>query len=129
VSISRPCAEVVSAQLSRNDPKPAFLSATAPRRLSKSLVERASRSRTGHHQDVVGTEPADQAAELLPIRLCAANLLLEDFGAACGLQLGNLRRQRLPVGRDPRLGGDERARADLTRHCHDEISYGGVTAV
>src|SRR3984957_2497844 len=45
VSISLPCAVVVSAQVSRRDRKPAPLSATVPRVLSKSLVDLARRSR------------------------------------------------------------------------------------
>src|SRR5215207_871618 len=45
VSIRRPCGVVVSAQVSFSERKPACLSATAARVLSRSRVERASRSR------------------------------------------------------------------------------------
>ena len=41
------------------------------------------------------------AAHEHPSRFGTADLLLEDFGATGGLQLGNLRRQRLPICRYP----------------------------
>ena len=47
VRINLPCAVVVSAQLSRNDLERAPLSVTAPSRLSKSLLDRASLPRPG----------------------------------------------------------------------------------
>ena len=43
--------------------------------------------------------PDVQAGQLFPVRLCAADLLLEYLGAARRLQLRYLRRQRLAVGR------------------------------
>ena len=43
----------------------------------------------------------DKARQLLPVGLRPADLFLVDSGAAGGLQLGNLRRQRLTVCRYP----------------------------
>jgi hypothetical protein len=54
-----------------------------------------------NHQHIAGTETGDKASQLFPIGLRTADLLLEDFGATGGLQLGNLRRQRLPICRYP----------------------------
>ena len=56
---------------------------------------------TGDHQHITVAQMRDKARQLLAVGLRPADLFLVDFGAAGGLQLGNLCRQRLPVCRYP----------------------------
>jgi len=56
-----------------------------------------------HQQHVARLEPADDLGQLGPVRLGAADLLLEDLGATGGHQLGVLSNQVLIAGRERRI--------------------------
>jgi hypothetical protein len=90
VSIRRPCGLVVSAQVSFNERKPAPRLDTASMTFRRSRDERASRSRSHHHQHVTGLQAAYYLSQLSPVRLSARDLLPVDLGAPGRGQLGHL---------------------------------------
>src|SRR5215813_8426158 len=89
VSISRPCAVVVSAHVSLSERKP------APRfPISSSTLSRAR-----DDENITWFETADHLGKLRPVGLGARYLLFEHLGAAGGHQLGILGGQVLISGR------------------------------
>jgi hypothetical protein len=60
-------------------------------------------NRNVDHEHITLAKTADHASQLFPVRFRSRDLLPENFGAASSLQLGDLRRQRLPVRRYPRV--------------------------
>ena len=112
VSISRPCAVVVSAQESRSERKPAPRSAIAARVFSRSLVDRASRSK----RVTRSTSPfwSDWRARRNCARSVTAPLTFSQSVAALAAALG---RRASDTGREPAAGyGDGHTAAHEGRH-------------
>jgi hypothetical protein len=127
--MSLPCGVVVSAHASANDLKPAPALATSSSRLSRSLVERASRSSRVTISRSPGPSRFEHLGQLWPVTADAGNLLAVDLGAAGLAQLCVLRGKRLILRAHPCIAAMIIASAGKDAHCARPIErFGDIVA-